>query len=96
MTDTTESAAPAQASLTDLRMPELQALAGRLGITGISKMRKPQLVEAIREKRRANGQRTRTEQQGGGAPASQPTSSQPPHEQQPPREQQCRARAEPA
>lgn len=63
MTDTTESAAPGKsASLSDLRMPELQALAGRLGITGISKMRKPQLVEAIREKRRENGQRPRTEQ----------------------------------
>jgi transcription termination factor Rho len=89
VTDTTESAAPAQASLTDLRMPELQALAGRLGITGISKMRKPQLVEAIREKRRANGQRPRTEQQGGGGPASQPMSAPPLHEQQPPREQQA-------
>lgn len=63
MTDTTEAAAPAQASLTDLRMPELQALASRLGITGISKMRKPQLVEAIREKRRANGQRSRAAEQ---------------------------------
>lgn len=62
MTDTTEAATPTQASLTDLRMPELQALASRLGITGISKMRKPQLVEAIRDKRRANGQRPRTEQ----------------------------------
>ena len=63
MTDTTESVAPGKSgSLSDLRMPELQALAGRLGITGISKMRKPQLVEAIREKRRENGQRPRTEQ----------------------------------
>ncbi|WP_420114161.1 transcription termination factor Rho [Pseudactinotalea sp.] len=63
MTDTTETAAPGKSgSLSDLRMPELQALAGRLGITGISKMRKPQLVEAIREKRRENGQRPRAEQ----------------------------------
>ncbi len=61
MSDTTESAAPAQASLSDLRMPELQALATRLGISGLSKMRKPELVEAIRERRRANGQRPRTE-----------------------------------
>lgn len=59
MTDTTETA-PAQASLSDLRMPELQALANRMGISGISKMRKNDLVEAIRERRRSNGQRRTT------------------------------------
>ncbi|MFV0426809.1 MAG: transcription termination factor Rho [Beutenbergiaceae bacterium] len=59
MTETTETEAP-KASLTDLRMPELQALASRLGISGISKMRKNDLVQAIRERRRANEQRSKT------------------------------------
>lgn len=95
MTDTTaESAAPGKSgSLSDLRMPELQALAGRLGITGISKMRKPQLVEAIREKRRTNGQRPRTEQPAlvETARAEAPSEEQPRRRrEQPPREQQPR------
>ncbi|HLV55313.1 MAG TPA: transcription termination factor Rho [Actinotalea caeni] len=89
MTDTTESA-PAQASLSDLRMPELQQLATRLGIKGISKMRKPELVEAIRERRRANGQRPR---------AAEPTAQTPPlalgDEERPARAERTRS-AEPA
>jgi transcription termination factor Rho len=91
VTDTTaESAAPGKSgSLSDLRMPELQALASRLGITGISKMRKPQLVEAIREKRRVNGQRPRTEQ-----PALAEAPQQEPHgEGQPPQRREQREQA---
>src|SRR5690606_781040 len=71
-------------------MPELQQLATRLGIKGISKMRKPELVEAIRERRRANGQRPR---------AAEPTAQTPPlalgDEERPARAERTRS-AEPA
>ncbi len=58
MTDTTTtaaSAAPSQGSdtatggaLTGLRLPQLQAIAAQLGVRGTSKMRKSDLLEAIR------------------------------------------------
>ena len=47
--------------LSSLVLPELQALAGDLGITGTAKMRKSQLIEAIQER------------QNGSAPAAEPT-----------------------
>jgi transcription termination factor Rho len=65
VTDTTEiTAAPSGAgdtgrrtgSLSALRLPQLQALASELGLSGTAKMRKSDLVEAI------------TARQGGGAP----------------------------
>lgn len=34
-------------NLSGLKLPELQALAGQMGLKGISKMRKPQLLEAL-------------------------------------------------
>ncbi|RPF20158.1 transcription termination factor Rho [Myceligenerans xiligouense] len=48
MTDTTDNAKPASGSLSAMRLAELQALASELGVKGISKMRKSDLVEAIR------------------------------------------------
>ena len=58
MTDTTEidAAAPA-ADLSALRLPQLQAVASQLGITGTARMRKSELVAAIRGR-----------QQGSAAP----------------------------
>src|SRR3954447_12547797 len=38
-------------AISTLRLPELQALASELGVTGTSKMRKSDLVDAIKEKR---------------------------------------------
>ena len=54
MTDTTEipAAEPATvgtgADLSTLRLPQLQAVASQLGISGTARMRKSQLLEAIR------------------------------------------------
>ena len=65
MTDTTTTAAPADSgdaagrgALSGLRLPQLQALASELGVKGTSKMRKSDLLEAIRS------------HQGSGAPAA--------------------------
>ena len=65
-TSTTQSASAASASrarrraggLASLVLPELQALAAELGITGTARMRKSQLIEAI------------TARQGGSAPVT--------------------------
>ncbi|MFI7589680.1 transcription termination factor Rho [Spongisporangium articulatum] len=61
MTDTTEIAAveataTAGADLSSLRLPQLQAVASQLGITGTARMRKSELLDAIRV------------HQGGGTP----------------------------
>jgi transcription termination factor Rho len=51
--------------LTGMLLPELQQLAGDLGITGTARMRKSQLIEAIQAKRSG----------GNGAPASSQSAS---------------------
>jgi transcription termination factor Rho len=57
------------AAISAMRLPELQALASQLGVTGTSKMRKSDLVDAIRTKR-AGGD-TRPARTGGDeAPAA--------------------------
>ncbi|MFZ5849900.1 MAG: Rho termination factor N-terminal domain-containing protein, partial [Actinomycetota bacterium] len=58
------------AGLSGMVLPELQALAASLGITGTARMRKPQLVEAIRERQ---GQAAPTAPAGGAdqRPAAQ-------------------------
>jgi transcription termination factor Rho len=48
---TTGSAAKRGGSLTTMRLPELQALAGEIGLKGTAKMRKSDLISAIREAR---------------------------------------------
>jgi transcription termination factor Rho len=58
VTDTTEIAAAAPASngsvdLSTLRLPQLQAVASQLGISGTGRMRKSELLEAIQT--RQNG-----------------------------------------
>ncbi|MBC3761387.1 transcription termination factor Rho [Quadrisphaera oryzae] len=82
MTDTTEIAAPAQsgaatdsgarrAGLTGLRLPELQALAVQLGVSGTARMRKSELLDVIKTAQangQANGQPT-SQGESGTAPA---------------------------
>ncbi|MBC7639691.1 MAG: Rho termination factor N-terminal domain-containing protein, partial [Rhodoferax sp.] len=41
--------------LAALVLPELQAMAGELGITGVGRLRKSQLIEAIQAAQSANG-----------------------------------------
>ncbi|GAB4083754.1 transcription termination factor Rho [Myceligenerans cantabricum] len=73
MTDTTDNAKPASGALSAMRLAELQSLASELGVKGISKMRKSDLVEAIRT--------TTGEPVGGAAsrrrPAKAASASQP-------------------
>ncbi|WP_298459564.1 transcription termination factor Rho [uncultured Cellulomonas sp.] len=58
-----------------MRLPELQALASQLGVTGTSKMRKSDLVDAIRTKR-GGGAGTRTARPAGDdAPATTSTTT---------------------
>jgi len=47
--------------LAALVLPELQALAGQLGISGVARLRKSQLIEAIQERQASSG--------GASAPA---------------------------
>ena len=47
------------AAISALRLPELQALASQLGVTGTSKMRKSDLVDAIKARRDGGRARTR-------------------------------------
>ena len=47
MTDTTTTAAGNTAALSAMKLPQLQALASELGVSGTAKMRKSDLVEAI-------------------------------------------------
>jgi len=57
VTDTTTVAADNNAALSAMKLPQLQALASELGVSGTAKMRKSDLVEAIKN---------------GGAPVEKP------------------------
>lgn len=64
MTDTIEPAVSSASggsarggAVSAMRMPELQALAAELGVTGTSRMRKSDLVDAIQAKRAGGGER---------------------------------------
>ena len=59
--------------LTDLRVPELQALAAQVGIRGASKLRKGELVDAISETQN----HTDTHQDGTGSQARRPSRRRP-------------------
>jgi len=48
VTDTQEAAAGSGAALSAMKLPQLQALASELGVSGVKKMRKSDLVEAIK------------------------------------------------
>ena len=86
VTDTTEiTAAPSGAgdagrrtgSLSALRLPQLQALASELGLSGTAKMRKSDLVEAITARRQGAAPRAGPLNRRSSAPrrATAPTSS---------------------
>jgi transcription termination factor Rho len=60
VTDTTTSAASQNAALSAMKLPQLQALASELGVSGTAKMRKSDLVEAIKN---------------GGAPVAAPAAA---------------------
>ncbi len=61
MTETVDAPSSGQAannggSLTTMRLPELQALAGRLGLKGTTRMRKSDLIAKIREAQAPSGE----------------------------------------
>ncbi|PFG20302.1 transcription termination factor Rho [Serinibacter salmoneus] len=67
MTETTDTAARSGGSLSTLRLAELQKLAGEMGISGTGKMRKSDLVTAIREARGGSAPRRRSATSGNEA-----------------------------
>ncbi|WP_158375575.1 transcription termination factor Rho [Cellulosimicrobium cellulans] len=89
MTDTIEPAVSSASggsarggAVSAMRMPELQALAAELGVTGTSRMRKSDLVDAIQAKRAGGGERpagrtrraaTRDAGRADSAPAAETT-----------------------
>ena len=88
MTDTTELDAPTQGaarstgSLSTLKLDELKQLASTMGISGTSKMRKSDLLAAIRERGQGNGSTSATaparrERGRVTAPATTPQSAPP-------------------
>ena len=83
MTDTTTTAAPAAdpsrggeaatgGALTGLRLPQLQALATQLGVKGTSKMRKGDLLEAIRSHQGGGTRRDTSGAAASTAPSTAP------------------------
>ena len=68
MTETTDTTAARGGSLTTLKLAELQQLAGSLGITGTSRMRKGDLVSAIQQARGGAGGAKRESAPAEGAP----------------------------
>jgi len=79
VTDTTDNAQAAAGrtagtgALSSMRLAELQALAGDLGVKGTSRMRKSDLVDTIREK---TGGATKRPSRAASA-AEQPTNIDP-------------------
>lgn len=93
MTDTTdiaqpgavspEGAAPRRAPLSQLRLGQLQELADSLGVAGTGKMRKSDLLEAIRAKQGGTARRRRAATAEQGPPAEQPSAQTAPEPQVP-------------
>ncbi|MFP3714390.1 transcription termination factor Rho [Puerhibacterium sp. TATVAM-FAB25] len=77
MTNTTDTRSTS-GSLSSMRLAELQAVASQMGVKGTSKMRKGDLVEAIRAARSGGGQPAPAA--GAGAPAKPDTAAAPPAE----------------
>jgi len=81
VTDTTTVAANNSAALSAMKLPQLQALASELGVSGTAKMRKSDLVEAIKNGGapvEAPQQPVQAEQSAPPqAPAEQPAAEQP-------------------
>ncbi|WP_286959022.1 MULTISPECIES: transcription termination factor Rho [Arsenicicoccus] len=93
MTDNTETTVTGgtqrrTTALSAMRLPELQAVASEMGISGTAKMRKSDLVAAIRERRgggRTSGaaESAPAAQASAPAPATAPASSAPASDRQP-------------
>ncbi|HVS69122.1 MAG TPA: transcription termination factor Rho [Mycobacteriales bacterium] len=88
--DVESAAAPASANgrrkgLSGMLLPELQTLAGDLGITGTAKMRKGELIEAIQAKQ-GGGSRS-----GGGPASAEATAERSDEREGAPREERRRA-----
>lgn len=100
MTDNTETTVTGgtqrrTTALSAMRLPELQAVASEMGISGTAKMRKSDLVAAIRERRgggRTSGaaESAPAAQASAPAPATAPASSAPAPERQPAERQSSR------
>jgi len=74
---TTGTAASRRGSLTTLRLPELQALAAEMGLKGTAKMRKSDLVAAIREARGDGNGTGRTAARKQSEPAAPSRAAEP-------------------
>ena len=77
-TVTSDTSAPAAAggaggggSLATMVLPELRALAGKVGVKGVSGMRKSELIAAIRERQSGGGKPDTGDDQRNGTPAEQ-------------------------
>ncbi|WP_253872671.1 transcription termination factor Rho [Promicromonospora umidemergens] len=96
MTDTTDNAQSAvgrtagTGALSSMRLAELQALAGDLGVKGTSRMRKSDLVDTIREK---TGGATKRSDRAASASAEKPTSNGKPARAEAPVDKPARAEA---
>ncbi|OLT22435.1 transcription termination factor Rho [Ornithinimicrobium sp. CNJ-824] len=84
MTDISQAATTRTGALSTLRLAELQQLASSMGIAVDAKMRKADLVSAIRERRGGGDVRTGD---GGGRPAQTPRKEQPAQAEQLAREE---------
>ncbi|WP_417629151.1 transcription termination factor Rho [Ornithinimicrobium kibberense] len=80
MTDISQAATTRTGALSTLRLAELQQLASSMGIAVDAKMRKADLVSAIRERRGGGDVRTGD---GAGRPAQSPRKEQPARADQP-------------
>src|SRR6185312_7608541 len=110
VTDTTDIAAPAaESSATDaaparkvalsaMRLPQLQALATELGVKGTGRMRKSDLLEAIRAKQSGGSEASASDEskpaQSTGRRTRRSESAQPTQEQLPEPQTQSSERAE--
>ncbi|MGO1834109.1 MAG: transcription termination factor Rho [Actinomycetaceae bacterium] len=75
MTDTIDAAR--QGALTTLKLPELQAIASQMGLKGVGRMRKGDLIEAIRAGRSGSASAPTSATTSAPAPTSASTSAAP-------------------
>ncbi|WP_061961782.1 transcription termination factor Rho [Demequina flava] len=71
MTDTTAAAADNSAALSAMKLPQLQALASELGVSGVKKMRKGDLIQAIQNGGVAPAKAAPASNNKGDAPAKE-------------------------
>ncbi|WP_304441432.1 transcription termination factor Rho [Demequina sp. NBRC 110057] len=89
MTDTTVASADNSAALSAMKLPQLQALASELGVSGVKKMRKGDLIEAIKNGGVVPAKAAPKKEQPADAPAApaqQAAEAEAPAKQDPPAE----------